>query len=542
LDPITLEIFRHLFTAVTEEMGAALRRSSFSPNIKERRDYSCALFTGKGVAVALGDHMPVHLGAMPMSVEAALESFGDLQPGDVVCLNDPFAGGTHLPDITLVAPVYHEDRLLGFVASRAHHSDVGGMSPGSMPLAREIFQEGLRIPPVLLYEAGERNEAVWTLLMANVRTPVERAGDLDAQLASLYAGSVRLVEIVERKGREQTLSAMVALIAYADRLLEAALEMLPDGEYQAQDWMDDDGFGSGPVAIRATVSVRGNRLAVDFEGTSPQVPGGINAVAAITASATRYVVRCVAEALLGESLPAGGGSMGPVRLLTPEGSLVNAQAPASVAAGNVETSQRITDVLIQAFGTILPDLMPALSQGTMNNTTMGGIDPRTGEVFAYYETVGGGMGAGPTGEGLSGVHTHMSNSLNTPVEALEHAYPYRLTHYSIRRGTGGDGKHRGGDGLRRDIQLLTEANVTLLTERRVQGPSGARGGGDGAPGENVLIRNGEELPLDGKVSFNAAIGDIVSIRSPGGGGWGAPDPHAEGDAPMPGNSNSETTT
>jgi N-methylhydantoinase B len=542
LDPITLEIFRHLFTAVTEEMGAALRRSSFSPNIKERRDYSCALFTGKGVAVALGDHMPVHLGAMPMSVEAALESFGDLQPGDVVCLNDPFAGGTHLPDITLVAPVYHEDRLLGFVASRAHHSDVGGMSPGSMPLAREIFQEGLRIPPVLLYEAGERNEAVWTLLMANVRTPVERAGDLDAQLASLYAGSVRLVEIVERKGREQTLSAMVALIAYADRLLEAALEMLSDGEYQAQDWMDDDGFGSGPVAIRATVSVRGNRLAVDFEGTSPQVPGGINAVAAITASATRYVVRCVAEALLGESLPAGGGSMGPVRLLTPEGSLVNAQAPASVAAGNVETSQRITDVLIQAFGTILPDLMPALSQGTMNNTTMGGIDPRTGEVFAYYETVGGGMGAGPTGEGLSGVHTHMSNSLNTPVEALEHAYPYRLTHYSIRRGTGGDGKHRGGDGLRRDIQLLTEANVTLLTERRVQGPSGARGGGDGAPGENVLIRNGEELPLDGKVSFNAEIGDIVSIRSPGGGGWGAPDPHAEGDAPMPGNSNSETTT
>jgi N-methylhydantoinase B len=542
LDPITLEIFRHLFTAVTEEMGAALRRSSFSPNIKERRDYSCALFTGKGVAVALGDHMPVHLGAMPMSVEAALESFGDLQPGDVVCLNDPFAGGTHLPDITLVAPVYHEDRLLGFVASRAHHSDVGGMSPGSMPLAREIFQEGLRIPPVLLYEAGERNEAVWTLLMANVRTPVERAGDLDAQLASLYAGSVRLVEIVERKGREQTLSAMVALIAYADRLLEAALEMLPDGEYQAQDWMDDDGFGSGPVAIRATVSVHENRLTVDFEGTSPQVPGGINAVAAITASATRYVVRCVAEALLGESLPAGGGSMGPVRLLTPEGSLVNAQAPASVAAGNVETSQRITDVLIQAFGTILPELMPALSQGTMNNTTMGGIDPRTGEVFAYYETVGGGMGAGPTGEGLSGVHTHMSNSLNTPVEALEHAYPYRLTHYSIRRGTGGDGKHRGGDGLRRDIQLLTEANVTLLTERRVQGPSGARGGGDGAPGENVLIRNGEELPLDGKVSFNAEIGDIVSIRSPGGGGWGAPDPHAEGDAPMPGNSNSETTT
>lgn len=532
LDPITLEIFRHLFTAVTEEMGAALRRSSFSPNIKERRDYSCALFTVEGVAVALGDHMPVHLGAMPMSVEAALSTFGDLRTGDVVCLNDPFAGGTHLPDITLVAPVYHAaDRLLGFVASRAHHSDVGGMSPGSMPLAREIFQEGLRIPPVLLYEAGVRNEAFWTVLLANVRTPVERAGDLDAQLAALHAGSVRLIDIVERKGTDLTLTAMDALIAYADRLLEAALEMIPDGEYSAQDQMDDDGFGSGPVEICCTVTVTGNRLRVDFAGTHPQVPGGINAVAAITASATRYVVRCVAEALLQESLPAGGGSMRPVEILMPEGSLVNARLPASVAAGNVETSQRITDVLIQAFGKVLPELMPALSQGTMNNTTMGGVDPRTGEVFAYYETVGGGMGAGPTGPGLSGVHTHMSNSLNTPVEALEHAYPYRVTHYSIRRGSGGAGKHAGGDGLRRDIQLLTEASVTLLSERRLQGPRGAQGGEDGTPGQNVLIRDGEEIPLSGKVSFDARINDIVSVRSPGGGGWGPP--ASPGETPRP---------
>jgi len=526
LDPITTEIFRHLFTAVTEEMGAALRRSSFSPNIKERRDYSCALFTAQGVAVALGDHMPVHLGAMPMSVGAALETFGDLQPGDVVCLNDPFAGGTHLPDITLVAPVFHQDLLLGFVASRAHHSDVGGMSPGSMPLAREIFQEGLRIPPVRIFEAGRRNEAVWTILLANVRTPVERAGDLDAQLASLYAGSVRLVEIVERKGLEQTLAAMVALIAYADRLLEAAIEMLPDGRFEANDQMDDDGFGSGPVPIFGAVTVSGDRLIVDFEGTSAQVPGGINAVAAITASATRYVVRCVAEALLGESLPAGGGSMGPVDIRMPVGSLVNAVPPSSVAAGNVETSQRITDVLIQAFGKIRPDLMPALSQGTMNNVTMGGVDPRNGEAFAYYETMGGGMGAGPTGEGLSGVHTHMSNSLNTPVEALVHAYPYRVSHYSIRRGTGGDGLHRGGDGLRRDIQLLTDADVTILSERRTRGPAGACGGAAGKPGENRLIRDGEEIPLDGKVSLRAKIGDIVSVRSPGGGGWGAPGPKA----------------
>lgn len=522
MDPITLEIFRHVFTAVTEEMGAALRRSSFSPNIKERRDYSCALFTVEGVAVAVGDHMPVHLGAMPMSVAAALNAFGELRPGDVVCLNDPFAGGTHLPDITLLAPVYAQGRLLAFVASRAHHSDVGGMSPGSMPLAREIFQEGLRIPPVLFYQGGTRNEAFWTVLLANVRTPVERAGDLDAQLAALHAGTVRLIQIVDRKGIDQTVTAMRALIAYADRLLEAAIKLLPDGHYAATDYMDDDGFGTGPVPICGALTVMGNRLRVDFEGTSPQVPGGINAVAAVTSSATRYVVRCVAEAVLGESLPAGGGSMGPVEILMPEGSLVNARLPASVAAGNVETSQRITDVLIQAFGKAVPDLMPALSQGTMNNTAMGGVDPRTGMAFAYYETMGGGMGAGPTGPGLSGVHTHMSNSLNTPVEALEHAYPFRITHYSIRRGTGGAGKHAGGDGLRRDIQLLTETTVTLLSERRIQGPRGACGGEDGAPGENVLIRNGEEMPLSSKVSFDAQIGDIVSIRSPGGGGWGPP--------------------
>jgi len=315
---------------------------------------------------------------------------------------------------------------------------------------------------------------------------------------------------------------MDALIAYADRLLEAALAELPDGRWEASDQMDGDGFGSGPVEIRAAIEISGDRLTVDFEGTSPQVPGGINAVSAITASATRYVVRCVAESVLGETLPAGGGSMGPVNLRLPERSLVNAGLPASVAAGNVETSQRITDVLLQAFGGALPDRIPALSQGTMNNTTMGGIDPRTGEVFAYYETVGGGMGAGPDADGLSGVHTHMSNSLNTPVEALEHAYPYRLTHYSIRRGTGGAGTHRGGDGLRRDIQLLTDARVTLLTERRSRGPRGARGGEDGAPGVNVLIRNGEETPLGAKDAFDAREGDIVSVRSPGGGGWGTP--------------------
>lgn len=522
-DAVEVEVFRHLFTALTEEMGAALKRASFSPNIKERRDYSCALFSPSVGAVALGDHMPVHLGAMPMSVESALTELGTLAPGDIVCLNDPFSGGTHLPDITLISAVHAaDDILLGYVASRAHHSDVGGSTPGSMPLAREIFEEGLRIPPVRLYTAGARNEDLWRTILANVRTPIERAGDLDAQIAALHTGATRLLEIADRRGTETTLSAMDALIGYADRLVTSGLARIPDGTYVGEDFIEDDGFGSGPLPIRATLTLTGSQLEIDFDGTSPQVPGGVNAVSAITWSATRYVVRCVVEALLDEPLPAGGGSMSAVSLILPERSLVNAESPASVAAGNVETSQRITDVLMRAFGEALPELMPALSQGTMNNITVGGVDPRNGEAFAYYETVGGGMGAGPTGDGLSAVHVHMSNSLNTPIEALEHAYPFRVTTYGIRRGSGGHGLHRGGDGLRRDLQILGPARVTLLCERRVVGPSGAQGGAAGAPGENVLIRGGVEERLAAKAAFSVEAGDIVSIRSPGGGGWGTP--------------------
>jgi N-methylhydantoinase B len=523
LSPVDLEVFRHLFAALAEEMGAALRRAAFSPNIKERRDYSCALFDPRGMAVSMGDHMPVHLGAMPMSVSAALTALGTLEMGDVACLNDPFHGGTHLPDVTLIAGVYTPSgEHLGYVASRAHHSDVGGSTPGSMPLAREIFEEGLRIPPVRLYLGGRRNEDLWSLVLANVRTPSERAGDLDAQMAALTAGSRRLLEIAQRRGVAETLEAMVELVAYADRLVAAGLELIPDGNYRATDFLEDDGFGSGPIPIQASIEVTGATLAIDFEGSSPQVPGGVNAVAAITSSAVRYVIRCVVEALLGERLPAGGGSMSAVTLSLPAASVVDARAPAAVAAGNVETSQRITDVLFSALAEALPDLMPALSQGTMNNTTVGGTDPQTGQPFAYYETVGGGMGAGPTGHGLSGVHVHMSNSLNTPVEALEHAYPFRVTHYSIRRDSGGVGRHRGGDGLRRDLQILTQARVALLSERRTAGPAGAAGGGPGSPGENVLIRAGVEEPLPAKATFSVQAGDVISVRSPGGGGWGPP--------------------
>jgi N-methylhydantoinase B len=536
-DPVTLEVFRHLFTALTEEMGAALRRASYSPNIKERRDYSCALFDEEGVPVALGDHMPVHLGAMPMSVHAALEVLGTLEPGDVAMVNDPFQGGTHLPDITVLAPVHAgaggAEELLGFVAARAHHSDVGGITPGSMPLAREIVQEGLRIPPVRLFSRGERNEDLWRLVLSNVRTPGERAGDLDAQLAALHAGRIRLLEMVDRRGLPAVRSAMRDLIGYADLLVAAGLEAVPDGRYTAVDHMEDDGFGTEMIPISVAVTVKGSRATVDFTGTSPQVQGGVNAVAAITGSATRYVIRCLAQDLLGVEIPAGGGSLKAVETILPAGSVVDARPPASVAAGNVETSQRITDVLLTAFRQALPDRVPALSQGTMNNTTAGGLDHRSGEPFAYYETVGGGMGAGPGGPGLSGVHCHMSNSLNTPVEALEHAYPFRVTRYSLRKGSGGKGLHRGGEGLRRDIELLADSTVTFLSERRVHGPAGAEGGQAGAPGANVLIRNGLEENLPGKVTFQARAGDILSVRSPGGGGWGAPPDGDPGEAREP---------
>jgi N-methylhydantoinase B len=521
-DPVRLEVYRHLLLALAEEMGATLRRAAYSPNIKERRDYSCALFDGAGRPVAMGDHMPVHLGAMPMSVAAALAELGTLNPGDVGAVNDPFRGGTHLPDITLIAPVRVPGQAspLAYVAARAHHSDVGGMTPGSMPLAREIYQEGLRIPPVRLVRGGARQDDVWRLLLANVRTPVEREGDLEAQLAALVAGERRLVDLAARRGATEVASAMSGLLEYADRLLRAGIARIPDGRYVAEDALEGDGFEPGPIGIRATVTVAGDRVEVDFTGSAPQTAGGVNAVEAITVSATRYVLRAVVERILEQPLPAGGGGMEAVTVVAPAGTVVAARLPASVAAGNVETSQRITDVLLRALAEALPELGTAQSQGTMNNLTVGGVDPRTDRPFAYYETMGGGMGGGADGAGLSGVHVHMSNSLNTPVEALEHAYPFRIREYSIRRGTGGAGRHPGGDGLRRDLELRVDAEVSLLTERRRLPPRGLAGGGDGAVGRNVLIRGDREQELPSKVTVRLQAGDVLSLRSPGGGGWG----------------------
>ena len=524
LDAVRLEIYRHLFSALAEEMGAALRRAAYSPNIKERRDYSCAAFDGAGRVVAMGDHMPVHLGAMPMSVVAAIRAFGELAPGDVVMLNDPFEGGTHLPDITLVSAVHGDaGQVLGYLASRAHHADVGGMAAGSMPLAREFYQEGLRIPPVLVQKRGVRVHDVWRIVCANVRTPDEREGDLAAQLAALVTGERRLREMIARRGEAEVVLAMASLIEYADRLVRRGIALMPPGVYDAEDGLDDDGFGAGPVPIRVRLEIFADRIRADFAGTAAQVQGGVNAVAAITTSAARYVLRCLVEALLGQALPAGGGEMTALELVLPDGSLVAANPPASVAGGNVETSQRVTDTLLLAFAKALPAIVPAQSQGTMNNLTAGGIDPRTGKPFAYYETMAGGMGASPQADGLSAVHVHMSNSLNTPIEALEHAYPFLICRYELRRGSGGRGRHNGGDGVRRDLQLLVDADISLLSERRSQPPRGQAGGADGARGENILIRDGTETPLPAKATLRIQARDIVSLRSPGGGGFGPAD-------------------
>jgi N-methylhydantoinase B len=533
-DPVELEVFKNLYHSIAEEMGATLRRTSFSPNIKERRDYSCAVFDSAGQVIAMGDHMPVHLGSMPMSVAAAIEQC-KIEPGDVVMLNDPFRGGTHLPDITLVMPVYAAKKNRHrtpdfFVASRAHHADVGGTFPGSMGPCREIYQEGLRIPPVKIMRDGVVVADVLALLLNNVRTPEEREGDLGAQIAACHTGAQRLREICACYGIARAKKAAANLLLYSEEMMRALLPTIPPGRYHAEDFLDDDGVENNlekkPVRIAVTVQV--NRLpkkpqvTIDFTGTDLQVQGAINAVEAITYSACFYVFRC----LLRDDVPATSGLMRPIRVIAPLGTLVNARPPAAVAGGNVETSQRIVDVLLKALAQAIPERIPAAASGTMNNLTIGGIDVRSGdpgggEPFAYYETIAGGMGASSTKDGVSGVHTHMTNSLNTPAEALEYAYPIRLRQYSLRSHSGGRGLHTGGDGIVREIELLTDAEVTLLADRRSRGPYGLSGGADGAPGRTLLIRrDGSEETIPGKTSIRLRSGERIRIETPGGGGWG----------------------
>src|SRR5271166_2337540 len=526
-DSVDLAVFQSAIHSIAEEMGAALRRTALSPNIKERRDYSCAIFDGRGRVIAMGDHMPVHLGSMPMSVQAAVAAIA-FAPRDIAILNDPYAGGTHLPDITMVLPVFlpghdpsHDPAF--YVSNRAHHADVGGSFPGSMGPAREIFQEGIRIPPVRIVRGDKIDREMFDLILLNVRTPQEREGDLASQIGACRVGEQRILQLAEKYGEHRLQPLIEELLDYSERLVRAELRTMPAGDFSAEDWLDDDGVTDLPrrIAVRLRFDPEAASLDIDFAGSSPQVAGSVNAVRAITLSACFYMLRC----LLGEDAPATAGILRPLTLVTPAGSIVDALPPAPVAGGNVETSQRIVDLLLRALAQAVPARVPAASAGTMSNLTIGGVDPRlhprNDEPFTYYETAAGGMGARPGIDGISGVQTHMTNSLNTPIEALEYAYPFRVRRYAYRDGSGGAGEFRGGDGLIREVEMLAEAQVTLLAERRKFRPYGLQGGEEGAPGRAWIRRAGtaEEMEIPGKSTQRLSKGDILHIETPGGGGW-----------------------
>jgi N-methylhydantoinase B len=503
LDPVTLSVLASALAGISEEMGAVLIRGSYSSNIKERRDCSTALFDARGRMVAQAEHIPVHLGAMPEAVAATMGR--GPEPGDVFAINDPYSGGTHLPDITLVSPVAPYGEIIGYAVTRAHHSDVGGMRPGSAPSdSREIFQEGIIIPPVRLVRDGEYSGDVLDLLLANVRTPAIRRGDLRAQIAANQIAEQRVGELLERRGEETVLAAFDEVISYTERRTREVVRELPDGEYSAEDFMEGDGTTDEDIPIRAKVIIEDDSMAIDFSGTADAVRGNVNCPLAVTRSACYFALRV----LLPGDIPANAGTYAPLDITAREGSLVNAQSPSAVVAGNVETSSRIADTVLSALSSAAA--LPAQGQGTMNNLVIGGPG------WTYYETIGGGQGASEKGPGPSGVHVGMSNTLNTPTEAFELEYAMRVERYELLYGSGGDGEHRGGDGIVRSVKVLEPASLSLLTDRRRHGPRGLEGGEPGRVGRNLL--NGEELPP--KVSKDLAEGDVVTVQTPGGGGYG----------------------
>ncbi|MCK4336983.1 MAG: hydantoinase B/oxoprolinase family protein [Candidatus Aminicenantes bacterium] len=514
-DPIEFELFKNIFISISEEMGAVLGRTALSPNIKERKDFSCAVFDSRGETLAQGSHIPVHLGAMPLSVQAAIQSV-DFEDGDTVILNDPYRGGTHLPDVTCISPVFIKNKILFFIANRAHHSDIGGMTPGSMPLATEIFQEGLIIPPVKLIKKGDIDKDLFELILSNVRTKEERRGDLLAQMAANTKGKQRIQEALDKYGKEKLLHYAGLIQDYTETYLRETIKNIPDGEYSFEDYMDNDGITDIPVKIGVLIRIIKDRALIDFSSSSNQVEGGINANYSVTFSAVLYVFR----SLVDEDIPFNTGLMRPLKIEAPKGSIVNAIFPAATAGGNVETSQRITDVLLGALYKAIPDKIPAASSGTMNNITFGGFDPDRHTCFAYYETIGGGMGASKELDGLSGVHTHMTNSLNTPLEALENYFPLRISRYSLRSRSGGSGRTKGGDGIIREYEFFVPTQISVISERRRFAPYGLDGGDCGLKGRNILISGKKRTLLGSKFNIKVEPGDRLRIETPGGGGYG----------------------
>lgn len=515
MNVIELSLFSSRIAAVCEEMGAVLRRTALSPNIKDRLDFSCAVFNAQGELCAQAAHIPVHLGSMAYAMRDIVGRL-EWRPGDMVILNDPFLGGTHLPDVTLIAPVYvgeaGQTRLVGFVANRAHHADIGAATPGSMPVSGRLEEEGMVIPPTFILRGGEIETAVMDRIAGGARNALQSRGDYAAQISANRCGIARLEALVTALGSAGYRESLAQLNDYAERLARGALGGIPGGIYRYRDVLDDDGQGTVDIPLALTLRIAGSDVEADFTGTAPQVAGNINCPLAVTAAAVYYAFRC----LMPPEIPDCLGSFRSLHLAAPEGTLLNARRPAAVAAGNVETSTRVVDVVLGALAQALPARIPAASHGSMNNIAMGGhLGARA---WDYYETLGGGMGAGTGGGGLSGVQTHMTNTLNTPIESLESHFPLRIRRYGIRAGSGGAGRRRGGDGLVREYELLAPATVTLITERRTHAPWGLAGGEAGTPGSNWH----NERPLPPKITFEAVAGDRIRVESAGGGGWGKP--------------------
>ncbi len=518
LDPVTLEILKNAFTAVPEEMGATLKRTAYSPNIKERMDASCAVFDAHGRMLAQAEHIPVHLGAMPLTVAFAMKHLEELHEGDQIVVNDPYHGGSHLPDLTLIKPVFFGAELAGYVVNRAHHADVGGISPGSMPgNSTDLFQEGLIIPPCKLVVEGHENADVFAIIKANTRTPVERIGDIRAQIAANNLGALRMQEFIRKYGADTYKGFAESIIAYSERRMRHAISAMPEGTYAAEDFLDDDGITDEPVKLAVSITIAESSVALNFEGTDRQRRGNINAPYAVTLSAVYYVMRCVTD----PEIPPNHGCYLPISVYVPEGTILNPKPPAAVSSGNVETSQRIVDVLLLALHEALPDIIPAQSQGTMNNVVIGGLMGDNGERFTYYETIAGGQGALPYKDGEDGIHTHMTNTANTPIEALELAYPLQVEQYELIPGSGGNGRYRGGAGIRRALKVLIDnATLSIQSDRRKYPPKGLRGGENGRTGKNYILRNTKRVDLPSKVTMALEKGDIVVIETPGGGGYG----------------------